>query len=173
MRVGECTCTSKTRHASARPSLSPLLQVVHDFNNSAIALRRYFGAEFVIRQVLDLQLVYEAVCGRVGADAASVMRAFGQDASYSDAASRCNLLPLSFFVRWNCQYFYLYSCRFSLLLLLPLPKNRRRLPGWCFLQNYWAVDCTSPRLRNITPPVHPHAAVCISFIVVSQAWRLY
>ena len=71
-------------------------QVVHDFNNSAIALRLHFGAGFAIHQVLDLQLVFEAVHGRIGADAASVMRAFGQDTSYSDAASRCHLLPSLF-----------------------------------------------------------------------------
>lgn len=72
------------------------MQVVHDFNNSAIALRRYFGAGFTIHQVLDLQLAFEAVHGRIGADAVAVMRAFGQDASYSDASCRYHLLPLPF-----------------------------------------------------------------------------
>lgn len=88
-----CTCTFKVRGVSTHHSRSTLPQVVHDFNHSAIALRRYFGAEFAINQILDLQLAFEAVHGRVGADAVSVMRAFGSDASCSDAASRCHLLP--------------------------------------------------------------------------------
>lgn len=65
-------------------------QVVYDFNNSAIALRRQFGHKsFAIRQVLDLQLAFEALIGRVGADVASGLNALGQrPASFRDAASR-------------------------------------------------------------------------------------
>eukprot|EP00752_Nemacystus_decipiens_P003801 g3497.t1 len=87
---------NRTRAGQAllRDQLCPLLadqgttKIVHGFNNSAMALRRCFGAGFAIRQVLDLQLAFEAVFGRISADAVSVMRAFGVDASYSDAASR-------------------------------------------------------------------------------------
>lgn len=80
--------TSNTHHVLVAPFVHALLQVVHDFNNSAIALRRHFGAECAIHQILDLELAFEAVHGRISADAISVMRAFGQGSSYSDAASR-------------------------------------------------------------------------------------
>eukprot|EP00903_Cladosiphon_okamuranus_P017504 g16123.t1 len=50
----------------------------------AAVLRR----RFYIHQVLDLQLAFEDVHGRIGVDAVEVMRAFGREALYGDAASR-------------------------------------------------------------------------------------
>ena len=64
-------------------------QVVCDFSNSAIALRRYFGAGFTIRRILDLQLAFEVLYGHVVVDdAASILWAFGSQASQGDAACR-------------------------------------------------------------------------------------
>lgn len=66
-----------------------MAQVVYDLNNSAISLLRLFGAPFNIRQVLDLQLAFEALDGDFGADAVTI---FGQRSSHGDAACRCLLL---------------------------------------------------------------------------------
>lgn len=94
-------------HATLRALPLMTKQVVYDFSNSAIALRRYFGEIFVIRQVLDLQLAYEALDGRVGADVVSVLRAFGQQVSYSDAAHRC---PLFFCLVLSLSYANSSAC---------------------------------------------------------------
>ncbi|CAM9303322.1 unnamed protein product [Ectocarpus sp. 13 AM-2016] len=64
------------------------MQVVYDFSNSAIALRRQFGAGFTIGRILDLQLAFEALHGRFGADVVTVLRAFGQPALYNDSVVR-------------------------------------------------------------------------------------
>lgn len=78
------------------PFALPPVQIVHDFSNSAIALRWCFGTGLAIRQVLDLQLAFEAVYGRVDADSVSVVKAFGQEPSCSDdTTSRCHLLPFT------------------------------------------------------------------------------
>ncbi|CBJ28809.1 expressed unknown protein [Ectocarpus siliculosus] len=85
---------TKTRQNLLLNKLSPLFadqrstKVVYDFSNSAIALRRQFGAGFTIGRILDLQLAFEALHGRFGADVVTVLRAFGQQVSYSDAAFR-------------------------------------------------------------------------------------
>ncbi|CAN0118413.1 unnamed protein product [Ectocarpus fasciculatus] len=63
-------------------------KVVYDFSNSAIALRRQFGAGFTIGRIMDLQLAFEALHGRFGADVVTVLRAFGQQVSYNDAVFR-------------------------------------------------------------------------------------
>ncbi|CAM9105391.1 unnamed protein product, partial [Scytosiphon promiscuus] len=65
-------------------------KVVYDFSDSAIALGRHFHHKlFAIRHVLDLQLAFEVLSGRYGADITSVLKGLGQRAaSYSDAASR-------------------------------------------------------------------------------------
>ncbi|CAN0377474.1 unnamed protein product [Ectocarpus sp. 12 AP-2014] len=63
-------------------------KVVYDFSNSAIALGRQFGAGFTIGRILDLQLAFEALHGRFRADIVTVLRAFGQPASYNDAVVR-------------------------------------------------------------------------------------
>ncbi|CAM9940420.1 unnamed protein product, partial [Ectocarpus sp. 8 AP-2014] len=67
---------------------SSTTQVVCDFSNSAIALRRQFGTRFTIGRILDLQLAFESLHGRFGADVVTVLRPFGQQVSYSDAAFR-------------------------------------------------------------------------------------
>lgn len=73
-------------------------QVVYDFSNSAIALRRQFGAGFTIGRILDLQLAFEALHGRFGADVVTLLRAFGQQVSYSDAAFRYLLHPTTLLI---------------------------------------------------------------------------
>lgn len=83
----------------ALPSRGTTKQVVYDFSNSAIALRRLFGPGFAFCQVLDLQLAFEALHGHVGTDAVSVLRAFGQQVSYSDVALRCALSCVAAFFR--------------------------------------------------------------------------
>ena len=65
-------------------------QVVHDFNNWAVALRRHFGSDLEIGCVLDTQLALEVLRGDVHTDLDSVLKAFaGGPHSICDGPHRC------------------------------------------------------------------------------------
>lgn len=65
-------------------------QVVHDFNNGAVALRRLFGPAFKIGRILDTQLALEVLHGDVHTDLDAVLKAFaGDHDSVCDGPHRC------------------------------------------------------------------------------------
>lgn len=76
-------------HSSGACRVTPE-QVVHDFNNGAVALRRLFGPAFKIGRILDTQLALEVLHGDVHTDLDAVLKAFaGDHDAVCDGPHRC------------------------------------------------------------------------------------
>ena len=70
--------------------LHSAVQVVHDFTDSAIALKRHFGDAVKIGRAFDTQFALEVLQGNIRGTVGSAIKAFtGEHDLFSDVAYRC------------------------------------------------------------------------------------
>lgn len=86
-------------------TLPPCEQVLHDFNNGGVALRRHCPA-LAIGRLIDTQLALEVLLGDVQADLDPFLKVYAADhGSAGDGPHRCYLIIIAFeYRRSRCLY---------------------------------------------------------------------